>query len=287
MATLKEHDRELSHAETSRRRFLARNVLAIGAIAATALANMTPASANGVPPGPPPGPPGPPVGPPPHGHGPNCFLKGTRIRTVDGDRNIEDIVAGDLLPTLFGATRSVQWVGRYVYKKTDAAKPWNNHIRPVRIARSALAPNVPHADLFVTSWHALLIDDVLIPAGNLINGTTITLYPANEFDELEYFHIKLETHDVIYALGAPCETLTDVNEGASNFAEYYRTYGPPEEEEALCAPLLCYDGRRAQIKSRLRSAISPWLDRREKIDVIRDRLEERGIALCKQLELQS
>jgi hypothetical protein len=93
----------------------------------------------------------------------------------------------------------------------------------------------------------------------LINGTTITLYAAEEFDELEFFHIKLETHDVIYAEGAACETLSTVSESASNFAEYYRAYGAPKMGEDSCAPLLFYGCRRGQIKSRLRSAISPWV----------------------------
>ena len=129
----------------------------------------------------------------------------------------------------------------------------------------------------------MFIDDVLVRAGELINGTTITLYAADEFDELEFFHIKLEAHDVIYAEGAQCETQLTVRETASNFAEYYRLYGAPNAEEVCCAPLLYYEGRRGQIKSRLRIAISPWFDFREKLDVIRDRLEERGIALCEQM----
>ena len=34
---------------------------------------------------------------------------------------------------------------------------------PVRIARSALAPGVPQADLYVTGWHALFVDGLLMP----------------------------------------------------------------------------------------------------------------------------
>jgi Hint domain len=74
----------------------------------------------------------------------------------------------------------------------------------------------------------LLIDGVLVAAGNLINGTTITRYGACELDKLEYFHIKLERHDVIYAEGAPCETLLEVDEKAANFVEYVRNMEVPE-----------------------------------------------------------
>jgi hypothetical protein len=71
----------------------------------------------------------------------------------------------------------------------------------------------------------------------------------------------------------------------SLIAEYLRRYGPPATQEAPCAPLLSCTGARREIKSRLRSTISPWIDHRQKLDVIRDELEERGIALSRQEEL--
>jgi hypothetical protein len=37
--------------------------------------------------------------------------------------------------------------------------------------------------------------------------------------------------------------------------------------------------------SRLRSALSPWIDLRNRADVLRDRLEEHGIGLLSQEEL--
>src|SRR5262249_28458599 len=157
--------------------------------------------------------------------------------------------------------------------------PWVKDVLPVRIARSALGRDVPHADLCVTKAHALLINGVLVPAGNLINGTTITLYDARELDELEFFHIKLERHNVIYAEGAPCETVMNVDENAVNFADYLRHYEASVTQEEPCVPLLAFNGGRSEIKSRLRSAISPWIDRRQKLDIVRDELEELGIAV--------
>jgi hypothetical protein len=214
-----------------------------------------------------------------------CFLKGTRIRTTQGDRKIENLAVGDVLPTVFGGTRAIQWIGRYQYRKSDPAKAWVRSILPIRIARSALGPDVPHGELYVTETHALLIDGVLVQAGNLVNDTTITRYHARDLDELEYFHIKLERHDVIYAEGAPTETLLEVDESAANFAEYLRQYGPVTTEESRCAPLLRYEYRRGELKSCFRSAISPWIDRRQPVDIIRDKLDARGIALLRQSEL--
>ena len=214
----------------------------------------------------------------------SCFLKGTTIRTINGDKKIEDLTVDDSLPTVFGGIRSIQWISRYHLKKPDPTKAWVKDVLPVRVARSALGPGVPHADLFITKPHSLLIDDVLVPVCNLINGTTITLYDARALDELELFHIKLERHDVIYAEGAPCETLLDVDENAINFAEYLRKYGRPVSKNIPCVPVLGF-GPRVEMKSRFRSAISPWFDRRQKLDIIRDKLEE--IDVLRQSELVS
>lgn len=251
-----------------------RNILRMGAIAASgivSLASTERADAHGRRP------------PPHHNHGVSCLLRGTTIRTISGSRKVEDLAMGDLLPTMFGGPRPIQWIARYPFRKSDPSKPWVKAVRPVRVARSALALDVPHTELYLTEWHSLFMDGVLIPVGSLINGTTIKLDDARELAELEYFNIKLESHDVIYAEGAPVETLLKVDECAVNFAECLRRHGAPRTDEVRCAPIAPYGGR-GELRSRLRSAISPWSDRREPIDVIRDRLEERAIALSKELE---
>jgi hypothetical protein len=213
-----------------------------------------------------------------NGRGTQCFLKGTNIWTAEGDRKVEDLSPGDLLPTVFGGICPVQWIARYSLKKSDPTKPWVKKMLPVRVARSALGFDVPRADLYVTRAHSLLINGVLVTAGSLINGTTITVYEPHELDELEFFHIKLERHNAIYAEGAPSETMINVEESAVNFTEYLNHYVRPTTQEAPCAPLLSCNSGRSEIRSRLRSAVSPWIDRRDKLDVIRDELEERGIA---------
>jgi Hint domain len=248
-----------------------RNIMKMGAILVpAALGKVQLAVAQ--PPGPPPPPGG---GPPPPPGGGNCFLKGTKIGTAEGERKIEDLAIGDLLPTMFGGLRPIQWIGRYPFKKSDPSKPWMKDALPVRIARFALAPNVPNADLYVTPLHSVFIDGVLVPAELLINGATITRYEP-QGAELEFFHIKLESHDVVYAEGAPAETLLKVEESAVNFAEYFRQYGTPATDENRCAPYVDILGGREELKSRFRSALSPWIDLRNQAEVIRDRLEEGG-----------
>jgi hypothetical protein len=191
--------------------------------------------------------------------GGNCLLKGTRIKTITGERAVEELASGDLLPTHSNGIRPIQWIGHYRCTGSDPSKPWVHDARPVRIARSALAPNVPHADLYVSQEHGIYIDGVLVRAGSLVNGATIAFDDAGDMTELEYYHIKLQSHDVIYAEGAPCETLAET-------ADHI-------------APVLSFTGRRSKMKSHLRSALSPFVDRREQIDIIRDRLEDRALTL--------
>ncbi len=53
----------------------------------------------------------------------------------------------------------------------------------------------------------MLLDGVLVPAGVLVNGVTITQAAAVE--SVHYFHIELERHDVLLAEGAPSESFVD------------------------------------------------------------------------------
>lgn len=208
---------------------------------------------------------------------PNCFLKGTRIQTEHGARPIEDLAIGDRLPTAFNGLQPIEWIARNSFRRDDRTKPWPVSVRPVRIARGALADNVPSADLYLTGTHAVMVDGVLVQAGSLVNGATIATDPASGLDELVYFHIKLETHDVITAEGAPCESLLMTGEAYTNFSEYHRLYGEPAALEPPCLPILGGIGRKALLASRLRSAAAIIVDRRQQLDRIRDRLEERAM----------
>jgi hypothetical protein len=254
-----------------------RNVIRMGAIGASAVAAnlgaIKPGAAGPVPV---------PVPSWPRPGASHCLLRGTTIRTASGTRKIEDLAIGDLLPTMFGGTGPIQWIAHYPIKKSDPSKPWPKDARPVRIARSALAPNVPQTGLYVTQAHGVFIDDVLVSAGYLVNETTITLSDMGELSELDFFHIKLENHDVIYAEGAPVESLLNVDESAVNFADYFRIYGAPAGEDAPCLPFLS-NWRRGGLRSRVNSAIS-WNDKRRRIAAIRNQLKQRAIALSEELE---
>jgi hypothetical protein len=210
-----------------------------------------------------------------------CFLKGTLIWTTSGETGIEDLRVNDVVVTASGGATSIQWVWRRRFEREPGQK-WDQKIVPIRVARSALGPNTPHRDLYLSRYHCLYIDGVLIPAIDLINGSTIARVDAKQLREIEYFHIKLERHSVIYAEGAACETLrevTAVNSDSLEFEEYKKLYGEPALPDEPVAPVLGYNGGRARLRGRVRSVVSHVVDVRSKLEIVRDDLKERARSL--------
>ncbi len=209
---------------------------------------------------------------------PVCFLKGTRIWTPDGESGVEDLRINDLVVTSSGEAKPIQWVWKRRLERLSGQE-WAEEIAPIRVARSALGPNTPHRDLFLSRYHCLYIDGVLIPAVDLINGSTIARVDAIHLREIEYFHIKLERHSVIYAEGAACETLravTAVNSDSVEFEEYRRLHGEPALPDEPAFPVLGYNGGRARLRGRIRSIVSHVIDVRSKLEIVRDGLRERA-----------
>jgi hypothetical protein len=203
-----------------------------------------------------------------------CFLRGTRICTLNGYRPIERLSVGDVLPTAFGGPAPIREIRHFCYERQGVNEPWPLSARPVRIRPSAIDDNIPHADLYLSPAHSLYIDGVLVPAWNLVNGTSITIDDAEHLDVIEYFHIILDQHDVVDAEGALCDTFLEANDHIAmshdRGEEYHGAVLP-----TVCAPLASYRSRRNVIKSRLRSALSPIVDVRRPLDCIRDRIEAR------------
>jgi hypothetical protein len=195
------------------------------------------------------------------------------IWTPLGERKVEDL---RINLTSSGEAKPIQWVSRRRHERQSERK-WAEQITPIRVARSALGPNTPHRDLFLSKHHCLYLDGVLIPVVDLINDATIARCAAEDLSEIEYFHIKLDRHSVIYAEGAACETLQSITAVDLEFEEYRKLYGEPSSPDEPAAPILGYNGGRAMLRGRLRSAISPWIDMRTKLDIVRDDLAERAV----------
>jgi len=207
-----------------------------------------------------------------------CFLRGTRILTDNGEIPVERISLGDQLVIKNGVSLPVKWIGRRRFKKTSSSN-WPKDFMPVRVSRHALDEKTPHTDLYLSPNHSLFIDGVLIPVNHLINGVSITQAMPHGVQEIEYFHIELETHDVIFAEGAAVETLlvTTDRESFDNFVEYERRYGKSTGQPMTpCAPIVCYNGRRSRAIALLRRTASAVVDARNPIQVAFDRIAARA-----------
>jgi autotransporter-associated beta strand protein len=164
-----------------------------------------------------------------------CYCRGTLVLTDRGERRVEELQIGDKLVTLAGAQRPIKWIGRrgyagrYILGRQD--------ILPICIKVGALGDGIPRRDLWISPHHAMFIDGVLIEARDLVNDVSIV--QSTGIDEVEYFHLELETHDVILAEGAASETFIDDDSRMMfhNAHEYARLYPNEQQNPAqYCAP---------------------------------------------------
>ncbi len=162
-----------------------------------------------------------------------CYLAGTRIPVPGGETAVEDLRAGDLVLTVAGELRPVRWVGRQTVS-TRFADPLR--ALPIRIRAGAIAPNMPARDLLVSPDHAVLVEDVLVQAGALVNGASV-IREANVAEILTYYHIEIAAHALILAEGLPAETFVDhVSRQVFNNWDEYASLGLTETIPEMAYP---------------------------------------------------
>jgi hypothetical protein len=166
-----------------------------------------------------------------------CYCRGTRILTPEGEVPVEELAIGDNVTTLSGAAKRVRWIGHRAYDGRFITG--NRQVLPIRIAAGAIGNGIPARDLWVSPGHAMYIDGVLVQSEHLVNGMTIA--QAATVDAVEYFHIELDEHDVVFAEGAPAESFVDCDNRLmfKNGAEYAVLY-PDDSRPSwdFCAPRL-------------------------------------------------
>ena len=135
-----------------------------------------------------------------------CFVTGTRIRTGRGEVAVEDLRVGDRVPAVrAGASLPVVWIG---HRTVQASRhPCPEDVYPVRVAAGAFADFVPHRDLWLSPEHCVFLHGVLVPVRVLVNGTSIVQVPC---DEVTYWHVELESHDLMLCEGAWAESFLDM-----------------------------------------------------------------------------
>lgn len=138
-----------------------------------------------------------------------CYLAGTLIRTPDGDRPIETLRVGDLVTTQDRGPQPIRWIG-------DRTVPRSAKMTPVRIAQGALGKGLPSRDLLVSQQHRILMRsrivermigeaETFIAAKKLVGITGISLDEGHA--DVRYIHFMCDHHEVIFAEGAPSESL--------------------------------------------------------------------------------
>jgi hypothetical protein len=172
------------------------------------------------------------------------------------------LVAGDEVAVRFGGLAPIKAMVSHTLNSVSG--DWVGEAKsnlPVLIRRGALGENSPNADLHLTGEHAVYVDGYLIKAGDLVNGTSITFEAADGRDTFDFFNIELDRHDILDVQGASFESLYKVG-------------------TERCAPL-GFTGGRSKLRSHMRSVASLVVDRRQPIDIIRDKLEERGLGFAR------
>jgi hypothetical protein len=165
-----------------------------------------------------------------------CYCRGTHILTRSGGVRAEDLKIGDDVATRTGAFRPIKWIGKRSYSGRFAAG--QKHILPICFKAGSLADNVPRCDLWISPHHAMYLEGVLIEAKDLVNDVSIV--QAEHVESVEYFHIELDTHDVIIAEGALSETFVDDDSrGIFHNAHEYSLLYPEQRHQhdvRYCAP---------------------------------------------------
>ena len=190
-----------------------------------------------------------------------CYFAGTMIAGPDGERAVETLSIGDPVLTSDGRVMPVRWIGRNTVS-TKFADPLR--VLPIRIKAGALADHLPVRDLLVSPEHAVLVDDILVQAGALVNGLSI-VRESNVAETFVYYHIELAEHALVLAEGTPAESFVDnIHRMAfDNWEEHEALYGD--------APIVEMDQPRArshrqvpmEIRARLlaRAATMPALQK--------------------------
>src|SRR6185437_13964321 len=131
----------------------------------------------------------------------------------------------------------IVWIGHRDIEVARHAFPME--ILPVRVRAGAFGRGLPHRDLWLSPQHAVFVDGVLIPIIRLANGANVAQVRV---ERVSYFHVELETHDVLLAEGLPAESFLDCG-SRSGFAnapgpvDLHPTFKPRSWNDA-CAPLV-------------------------------------------------
>ncbi|MEL6680492.1 MAG: Hint domain-containing protein [Pseudomonadota bacterium] len=143
-----------------------------------------------------------------------CFTRGTRIATAHREMPVETLRPGMLIETFRHGLRPLRCLLRRRFDRVDLAA--NPRLCPIRIEKGALGHDLPRSDLVLSPQHRVLVrsaiarrmfgtEEVLIAANKLLPLPGVAV--VEDAEEVEYFHLLLDAHEIIFSNGAPTESL--------------------------------------------------------------------------------
>jgi hypothetical protein len=172
-----------------------------------------------------------------------CFVAGTQIRTPQGERAIETLQPGDLISTANGV-KPVKFVSRNTRHFNELLAVGKS---PIRVAASAFGAAGPTADLLMSPSHALCLEGTLIEAAALLDHAGVSRVDEWQSQQLTYFNIELEQHELIWANGALTESYFSSyrsngfsRESWDNYDDYRALYGDGELMQELPLPRIAF-----------------------------------------------
>lgn len=143
-----------------------------------------------------------------------CFTAGTQIRTPSGQVDVAKLRVGDMLQTADNGPQRIRWIGRRRLSEADLAN--DPKLRPVRILAQSLGNGLPERDLLVSRQHRMFVcsriaERMFNTSEVLIAAIQLTALPGIFIDrrvqEVEYIHLLLDNHELLFAEGAQSESL--------------------------------------------------------------------------------
>lgn len=142
-----------------------------------------------------------------------CFVRGTLIACAHGEIAVEDLGVGDLVQTMDHGLRPIRWIGSRRLSADELRRA--EKLLPIRISVGALGRGCPASDLYVSPQHRILVRSAI---AQRMFGTHEVLVAARQLlaldgiervatDEVEYFHLLFDSHEILLSNGAATESL--------------------------------------------------------------------------------
>ncbi len=139
-----------------------------------------------------------------------CFLSGTRIATEAGEVPVEEIAVGDQVVAIENGVRTlrpVRWHGSRTVVPARMSPDEARDAAPVRIRAGAFAAGIPARDLLITPEHCVLVDNRLVPARMLVNGSSIVRETG--LQGFTVHHVECDRHAILLSEGLTTESYLD------------------------------------------------------------------------------